>query len=53
MVNLIKRIVGAVTPTKNDRKVSVFYGPTKPENMKKGDIWYRTKGSQIQLFRQF
>ncbi len=37
MIKLFKRIVGALTP--NKKKSIVFYGPDKPKNMKKGDIW--------------
>lgn len=53
MKSLFKRIVGALTPTKKNRKSTVFYGPDKPKNMKKGDIWFNTKGSRPQLYRQF
>ena len=53
MIRLLKRLVGALTPTKKNRKSTVFVGPDKPENMKKGDIWFQTKGSHLQSFRQF
>ena len=53
MKGLLKKIIGALTPTKYEKKSTVFYGPEKPKNMKKGDIWFNTKGSRPQLYRQF
>ena len=41
MIRFIKKIVGAVTPTK--KKSTIFYGPDKPTEAKKGDIWFDTK----------
>lgn len=42
MKRLIKRLVGALTPTKKKEKSTVFYGPDKPSSMKKGDLWFKT-----------
>lgn len=51
MINFLKRLVGALTPTKG--KMTVFYGPNKPCNMKKGDIWFETKCPHQPNFHQF
>lgn len=51
MIKLFKRIVGALTPTK--RKSTVFYGPDRPNNAKKGDVWFDTKCPQQPIFHQF
>jgi len=53
MKGLIKKIVGALTPTKYEKKSTVFYGPEKPKKMKKGDVWIQIKDGHPQLFRQF
>ena len=64
MKKTIKRIItlatiGVVTKailkkqTKLSSKISVFHGPNKPRNIKKGDVWYETRVPGQPKFHQF